>query len=241
MSVIKRAIKTALNSLGYELRRRTPASNQLYDLVSALTHFNVDMVLDVGANTGQFARTLRAAGYAHRVVSFEPLQAEHQSLSLAASKDTNWHVHARGALGSSDGEALINVAANSVSSSVLPMLDAHRAAAQESSYVSSQAVPMFKLDSVVMPYIKDAGQSFLKIDAQGFESHVLDGARETLPLLKGVLCELSLVPLYQGQALWLAIIERLERQGFSLWSLRKGFTDRRNGRTLQVDAAFFRE
>jgi hypothetical protein len=58
--------------------------------------------------------------------------------------------------------------------------------------------------------------------------------------MSGLLCELSLVPLYDGQRLWLEIIRRLEDEGFTLWSIHRGFTDPRDGRTLQVDALFFR-
>ena len=81
---------------------------------------------------------------------------------------------------------------------------------------------------------------FLKIDTQGYEWQVLDGARESLSQCQGVLCELSLVPLYEGQCLWMEMIQRLESGGFTLWSIQKGFTDLRDGRTLQVDAIFLR-
>ena len=81
----------------------------------------------------------------------------------------------------------------------------------------------------------------LKIDTQGFEWQVLDGAEETLSKCQGVLCELSLVPLYEGQRLWLEVIERLNSMGFTLWGVQSGgFTDDQNGRTLQIDAIFFR-
>jgi FkbM family methyltransferase len=238
--MIKAAIKGLLRTAGFELRRITPASHQLFDLARALKYFEVDLVLDVGANTGQFARRLRTAGYAGRIVSFEPLEAEHRQLQLAARADDAWQVHERGAVGDRDGEITINIARNSVSSSVLPMMQLHSEAAQHSHYVGSQVAPIFRLDSVAGAYLRQARRPFLKIDTQGFEAQVLDGARATLPELCGVLCELSLAPLYQGQTLWLQMIERLQRDGFEIWSISKGFTDLRNGRTLQVDAAFFR-
>ena len=76
--------------------------------------------------------------------------------------------------------------------------------------------------------------------AQGFEWQVLTGAEQTLPSIHGVLCELSLVVLYEGQHLWREMIDRLEAAGFTLWGLQPGFMDRR-GRNLQSDAIFFRE
>jgi hypothetical protein len=62
---------------------------------------------------------------------------------------------------------------------------------------------------------------------------VLDGAADTLQRAQGVLLELSLVPLYEGQRLWQDIIARMETAGFTLWVLQKGFTDPRTDRSLQ--------
>jgi hypothetical protein len=89
--------------------------------------------------------------------------------------------------------------------------------------------------------LRDAERYFIKIDTQGFEWQVLEGASETLKNATGVLCELSLVPLYEGQRLWLEIVERLKLEGFTLWSLQQVFCDKRSGRSLQVDAIFFKE
>ena len=107
-------------------------------------------------------------------------------------------------------------------------------------HTSRQKRCRFLLDTVAPEYLSVASNPFLKIDTQGFEWQVLDGASETLAHVKGVLCELSLVPLYEGQKLWMDLIQRLEREGFTLWSIQKGFTDPRDGRTLQVNAIFFR-
>ena len=240
MNNLKKIIKKMINIAGFDLHRLTPASNPAFQLLKALNRFDVDLVLDVGANVGQFASELRSVGYKGTLVSFEPLSAAHQALSEAASRDSKWHVHARGAIGDHDGEIEINIAGNSVSSSVLPMTEAHASASKDSAYVGVEKVQLFKLDSVAPEYLAKSRRPFLKIDTQGFEWQVLDGARETLPHVQGVHCELSLVTLYDGQHLWEEMIERLRQEGFTLWSIQKGFTDPRNGRTLQFDAIFFR-
>jgi hypothetical protein len=69
---------------------------------------------------------------------------------------------------------------------------------------------------------------------------VLDGATETLGRAQGLICELSLIPLYEGQKLWRDVIDRLDKEGFMLWALQKGFTDPRTGQSLQVDGIFLR-
>ena len=241
MNLLRTLIKNAVHKIGFDLHRLTPSSNPAFQLLKALNRFEVDLVLDVGANVGQFASELRSVGYKKGIlVSFEPLSAAHTALSEAASSDPTWHVHPRSAIGDHDGEIVINIAGNSVSSSVLPMMESHSSAAEDSAYVGVESVPLRSLDSVAPAYLAKSRRPFLKIDTQGFEWQVLDGAVATLPKIHGILCELSLVPLYEGQRLWMDMIQRLESEGFTLWSIQKGFTDPRDGRTLQVDAIFFR-
>lgn len=240
MKVLKKITRKIFHQFGFDLHRLSPSTNASYQLLKSLDHAGVDLVFDIGANVGQFAQQLRSVGFKGHIVSFEPLSVAHQALTVAASKDPKWQVHPRGAIGDRDGEIEIHIAGNSVSSSVLPMLEAHASAAEGSAYVGVEKTPIFKLDSIAPNYLAQSRRPFLKIDTQGYEWQVLDGARETLSRMQGVLCELSLVPLYEGQRLWLDMIHRLESEGFTLWSIQQGFTDPSDGRTLQVDAIFFR-
>lgn len=240
MNTLNQIIKQAIHSAGFDLHRLSPAHNPSCQLLKGLDRFEVDLILDVGANIGQFVTELRSVGYKGDVVSFEPLSAAHIQLSEATKGDPKWLVHSRSAIGDHDGEVEINIAGNSVSSSVLPMMDAHVSAAVGSAYVGVERVPISRLDRVAAKYLENARRPFLKIDTQGFESQVLDGAQGILTKMQGVLCELSLVPLYEGQSLWLAMLQRLEGAGFTLWAVQPGFTDPRDGRTLQLDAIFFR-
>jgi FkbM family methyltransferase len=240
MSEVKRLIRKCFHSVGLDLHRLNPLLNPAYQLVRGLQRFGIERILDVGANAGQFALELRSLGFKGHIVSFEPLSAAHASLESAASSDENWHVHERCAVGDRDGEVEINIAGNSVSSSILPMLESHSSAAQGSAYIGAERAPLVRLDSVAPAYLTDGRTAFLKIDTQGYEWQVIEGAIQILPRFRGVLCELSLVPLYEGQHLWMDVIDRLQRAGFTLWSLQPGFTDSRDGRTLQLDAIFFR-
>lgn len=238
MDNFKKIIKSAFQSVGLDLYRFS--SNPTCQLLKVLNHFDVDVVLDVGANIGQFSKELRSVGYQGILVSFEPLSAAHRVLSEVALRDAKWLVHPRGAIGDQDGEIEIHIAGNSVSSSVLPMMETHSSAAEGSAYVGIEKTPIFKLDSVAPDYLAKSRRPFLKIDTQGYEWQVLDGARETFSHIQGVLCELSLVPLYEGQRLWMDMIQRLENEGFTLWSIQKGFTNPCDGHMLQVNATFFR-
>ena len=238
---MKSQFKQLLRSVGYDIHRYNPSSSQTCQLEHALRNQKIDLVLDVGANVGQFAKSLREVGYKDRIISFEPLIDAHHILSKAARGPRGWEVHERCAIGDINGTIQINVSTNSVSSSVLPMLKEHSDAAPESAFTRSEETPIHTLDSVSAPYMAPRNSTLIKIDTQGFEWQVLDGASQTIKLAQGVMVELSVVPLYSGQRLWQDIFQRLESEGFRLWSLNTAFVDPRNGKTLQLDGLFFRD
>ena len=233
-------LKQGLYKMGLDVQRLSPGKNPSLQILKALNFFGVDLVFDIGANVGQFASSLRAVGYRGRIISFEPLTDAHRILAARVARDSSWILHQRGAIGDFDGEIEINIAGNSLSSSVLPMLNAHATAAFDSAYIGKEKVPICRLDSVASAYIPNSCRYFIKVDTQGFEWQVLDGGNKTLEQAQGVMCELSFVPLYKGQRLWLDLLHRLEGAGFTLWSIQPGFVDPRDGRTLQMDAIFFR-
>jgi FkbM family methyltransferase len=238
--LINELVKSIFYKLGFDLKRLSVNSNTSYQLLKCLEHFNIELVLDIGANRGQFASELVSFGYKGWIVSFEPLSLPHQKLCAAASANRKWTVHERCAIGDINGEIDINVSGNSVSSSILPILNAHVSASADSIFIGLERVPIFRLDTLAPSYLQNSNRFFIKIDTQGFEWQVLDGGPEALSEASGVLCELSLTQLYENQHLWLELIQRLESLGFTLWSIQDGFTDPSTGRTLQVDAVFFR-
>ena len=239
--VIGEVIEYACRRLGYDLHRHNVYLSEAARFATMLQHHRVDLVLDVGANIGQFAGDLRNKyGYTGRLVSFEPMKAAHDELCKSAIKDHLWTVAPRAAIGATTREIEINVAGNSVSSSVLPMLDRHTATAPESRYTGVEKVPMLPLDSIAFDYITADSVSFLKIDTQGYEHHVLEGAKRVLSQAAGVQLELSLLKLYAGQQLMPEIVEFLGDAGFDLWAMSPAFVEPGTGRILQIDGTFFR-
>lgn len=200
----------------------------------------ITCVIDVGANAGQYGSELRETGYSGRLISFEPVSAAFEALSKQASKDQAWQC-LRMAVGSHDGTASLNVADNLVSSSVLPMLQAHREAAPQSRYVRTEEVPMRSLDSLAMDVFQQQDTIWLKLDVQGYERSVLEGAKKFLSSVQAIEVELSLQPLYEGQTLYLQMIEFFRDRGFALASVAPGFQDENSGRLFQFDAVFLRE
>jgi FkbM family methyltransferase len=235
--VIKRTIKGLFRAVGLNISK---LSNKHSDPPSALQHHKIELIYDIGANTGQYAMNARREGYNAQIVSFEPLPEAHAQLLINAKDDPHWIIHKRVALGASKGSAMINVSKNSYSSSILPMLSTHSSAAPESIYVAQVETEVATLDSIFNQYRTKNEKTFLKIDTQGFETEVLKGAKESLPSITGVQLELSIVPLYEGQDLYRYFLDFFEQRGFVLWSILPAFGDSKTGQLLQFDAIFIR-
>lgn len=240
MKNIEILIRKIANHFGIDITRYKADSTESAKLVKMLFHNKVDLILDIGANTGQYANLLRRSGYQGRIVSFEPLQDAWNELQKISQNDAKWEIFPRCAIGSSKSLEIINVSGNSVSSSMLEMLEQHAKAAPDSAYVGTEQVQVMSLDEALemIPNLPD--RIFIKIDTQGYEEKVLDGASASISKAVGVQIELSMVPLYSGQMLFGGITDRLIRQGFEIWSIFPGFTDNDSGRMFQCDAVMFK-
>mgnify|MGYP000282241569 CR=1 FL=1 len=227
--MIKQIFKRAFGLFGIELKRIVP---------SPLLHHKIDLIFDVGANSGQYALAKRSEGYDGTIVSFEPLPDVHSVLRREARNDPHWIVHPRSAVGASVGSTTINISKNTCSSSVLPMLDAHASAAPDSVYVGTVETPMITLDSVFDLYARNSSNVLVKLDVQGLEAEVLNGCLTKMGCVKAVQLELSIVPLYQGQELYRYFFDFFEEHNFFLWSIIPGFADQVSGQLLQFDAVF---
>lgn len=211
-------------------------------LVTELKSRQVNVVLDIGANSGQYATSLREADFDGRIVSFEPLAGPFSVLEKNASGDSMWDCR-RCALGDHDGKASINVAGNAgASSSVLPMLASHRDVLPSANYVGTEDVTMCRLDSLAPTILGPNDLAFVKIDVQGFEKQVIAGGRATVDSqCAGMQIELSFLPLYEGGMLVREALDLVRSLGFMLTGFVPFFVDVRTGRLLQADGVFFRD
>lgn len=208
-------------------------------LVHALAFHRIDAVLDVGANRGQYARRLRRHGWRGPIVSFEPLPDVHAALSDAAAGDPDWTVAPPLALGATSGRASIERSAESDMSSLLPQNELLRRLSPSSRVVGRLDVTLDRLDR--RPEIAPGWRRlFLKIDVQGYEAEVLEGASGLGGRLAGVQLEAGLVPLYEGERDFRAMLDAMTAAGFVPGLLIPGYYERKLGRQLQVDMVFFR-
>ena len=237
---VTRLLKSGLLRCGYDIQRhRQEAESFETRRARLMKEHRVDLVLDVGANVGQYASCLRSLGYRGRIVSFEPLEAAFSELSARAALDPNWEC-VRTALGESAGKAVIHLAGNSFSSSLLSMTGLHLKIAPEAAYIGDEIVPIAPLDTAAADFLTGTEHILLKMDVQGYELGVLRGAGRTLASVSMIESELSTRTLYEDQPLWDEVVQFVAERGFLLSIAHELMIDADTGDLLQLDGVFVR-
>lgn len=237
---IKHQLRKFLWKVGYDISRFTPTSHPIARRKQILDSYQIDTVLDIGANSGQFAQELRGdIGYTHRILSFEPLSAAFKLLKANAKDDPAWEVF-NCAIGDTEEKREINIAGNSYSSSLLEMLPSHLKSAPNSKFIGKEVIDIKTLDSLFDDLCKTVKNVYMKIDTQGYEIKVLEGAENSLSHIDTVQMEMSLVPLYDGELLFNEMCILMGKKGYTLVGIENGFSDPASGQLLQVDGIFHR-
>lgn len=237
---MRTGIKRIFNSFGIDIVRYPDPI--MKGLTQILLSNNFNIVLDVGANDGWYAKNLRKLGYRGKIVSFEPLAGPFTKLSAYADKGIYDHIVVNMALGERDGVGQINVSHNLVSSSLLEATTELINAAAETKAYRTQDISIAKLDSIFTRYCNPGKDKvFLKMDVQGYEKNVLIGAQENLKHIHGIQLEVALVELYRNETLFKEMVPYIESLGFDLYLIIPGFHDQKTGRLLEVDCVFLRK
>jgi len=220
---------------GYEVRQYTP----LRSFAAAREHLleGIDVVLDVGANAGQYGEQLRELGFRGRLVSLEPVAEAFAELEARAAADRAWDA-VRVAATDADGEITLNITGDSRSSSVLArnerFSDKAGWAPKESRQVAAR-----RLDGLVGELLRPDERAYLKLDVQGYERTVIDGAGEALTRFEAIELELSVTPLYEGQPSLTEMLPLLAGRGFRPVCLEPILLDD-DGLLMELDGLFAR-
>jgi FkbM family methyltransferase len=204
-----------------------------------LEWLRTDVALDVGANSGQYGRRLRDAGFSGRLVSFEPLEEPFRELAAVSASDSLWSCLPM-ALGDHDGYTTMNVSPLSWCSSILSMSHELETFAPEAAYSQQVEAPIRRLDTLWPTLVREGEHVYLKVDVQGYEMPVLEGAGEALGSVVAVELEMSLVQMYEGSWPLRDVVDYMDDHGFSLLAAECAAEDPATGRMLQLDGIFVR-
>ena len=210
-------------------------------LVFTLERQGIDAVIDVGANLGQYATRLRAAGWRRPILSIEPIPEIHQRLAERTTGDPLWEVAPPMAIGADTGEVDLEVSAEADMSSTRAQTPLLQAISPSSAVLRRVKVPQQRLDALDLVRDRPWRRLLVKADVQGAEPAVLAGMEGLWERVQGVQLELALVPLYEGERPWLDLVGDLAARGFAPYLLFPGYFSRRLGRQVQLDIVFYRQ
>lgn len=210
-----------------------------------IARYDIDVVVDVGANFGQFRDTLRnEVGFEGPIVSFEPVTKFRTKLEARRHSDPSWYVEPY-ALGSARGKAVIHVMASPGLSSIKePVFGAMRSLLPAPDKVrvdEDESIEVRPLDEIAAshPALRCARRALLKIDTQGFDVEVIRGAREFLKQTAAIQIELSVLPIYADTPSYQDVIAELHALGLDLSGMFPVTLDAQL-RVIEFDGVFVR-
>lgn len=241
MKKILLIIQKIFQKVGISIRPYTPSTNSELRLSKTIEYLNIDYIIDVGANEGQFAEKMIDNGYNGKIISFEPIKQCHDKLLRKSKNNDNWIIGDRVAVGSTNGDIEINVSSNLVSSSILDIKQNHLSAEPESKFIAKEKIEVKKLDDILSFDEIKTKNILIKIDVQGYEMEVLKGANAILECSKMICIELSLVTVYENSMPYDKVISYLNDKEYFLFGLQSGFVDNYTGQVYQVDGIFVKK
>jgi FkbM family methyltransferase len=221
LKIVKDSVLKVSRSLGYDIvpLREMKERDFALHLRELLARLEIDCVFDVGANVGQYHDFLRdRVLFDGPIVSFEPVSRHVELLRERARADRDWHIEGY-ALGARDGSLPINVMASDQFSSFLEP-DNSRMREFESLNVPCHVenVAVRTLD-VVLPELRQRlgfERPYLKLDTQGFDLEVLQGATKSLGSVRALQTEASVIGIYKGMPGYVDTIRYLDDRGFDI-------------------------
>ncbi len=238
-NMIKRLLKNALNTLGYSINKNTSGgSNPFLDQKKLIGDVKDAIVFDVGAHHGESALLYNSLFNNGNIFSFEPFKESYKVLCNKVNKYDNIFTFNL-ALGNTIGNVNFHSNRFSATNSILPTHpDASQSWGNSLETIKEVKVEISTIDNFIERNdIKKI--DILKIDTQGTEYDVIEGALQSIQQNKIRLIYLEIITkhIYQNQRFFDEILYLLRVNGFELFNIynlsRSKFGDLR-----QVDVIF---
>lgn len=212
-------VKNILNLLGYELVKKKESLSLSAHLKKIIENYKIDLVIDVGANSGQFGRLLRGIEYKGDILSFEPVSSTFEELRKNSENDKKWD-KMKLALGNKKGMGSINVFDSTDFSSILSPNEFGKQAFKQIRASRTETIEIDTLDNVLArsQHLKTR-KIFLKMDTQGYDLNVFNGAKNSVNSIVAILSEISFLPIYEGMPDYHQVLKEFETNGFVVTGL----------------------
>lgn len=213
---MKATLRKLLNSAGYDLLRLRNSNFTLEtNLLNVLKKKGISCIIDVGANCGQYGSFLRRIGYRGHIFSFEPVQHVFEKLQSAAKHDSKWRCF-QYALGNQEGKKEINVYRSTVFSSFFDANEYSKNIWNSLRDVYTEIVHVRKLEDIYDELTQDLGSvtCMLKMDTQGYDVNVFQGARAILGNVEALQSEIAIIKVYEEMPDGLDALKLFQEHGY---------------------------
>ena len=232
MGMMIMTVKKILRKFGYDIVHHHP----VFDI--ALKKYAIETVIDIGANSGQFALGIHEQLPHAMIYSFEPLHDIFTKLSENLKGVRNFKAFNVG-LGEKNETTTILRSSFSPSSSLLPMTELHKKLYPKSSRATTETITIKRLDDMAND-IPIKGDLLVKLDVQGYEDNVIRGGSKIIGKATMLLIETSFIQLYENQPLFDDIYSIVRELGFTYKGSRERHYSKETGELIYEDSIFIK-
>jgi len=238
--MLKKIIAGILRKCGYQISKTHTLEYKIsVGEYKWLQDYGIKTVIDVGANIGQFALMIHKIINDAAIYSFEPISECYKEL-VNKEDQINKLKCFNLALGKETREGVINRNEFLPSSSILDMESLHKEAFPYTAKTNQEKINITSLDKIhnEIDWIQ---KILLKIDVQGYELEVLEGAKNSLNSVDLIIVETTFLKLYNNQPLFEDVYNFLYSRSFRYRGNFDQIINPNTGRILQADAIFVKE
>ena len=227
MNIIKKSVQKILGSLGYEIQKKGFSNNfeVLAKLINKTENINI---FDVGANEGRWIDSVNEFFKKPNIHAFEPSEKEFQILKEKYSEERNIVLN-NFALGEMEDEQYFNINYKGGLNSFYDVnqntnwfrrQQNNKKVFNENFTLKKEKVSINTIDN----YLISKNIEFIdivKIDTQGYEPKVLEGALNALKSKKiqTILAEIIISDIYKSNVSFFELEKNLINNGYKLISL----------------------
>ena len=162
-NLFKYIVNNLLKIFNLQLNKITHSNNYYYHIVKTLKFYEIDLVIDIGANEGQFVKEIMEYGYTKRIVSFEPMKSAFIKLEKNSKKSVLWKTVNLG-FGKENSFEFLNISKNSVSSSISQVLETSTNVEPDTKFISREKIKLITLNEYLSNNEYKDKKIFVKID-----------------------------------------------------------------------------
>lgn len=207
-------IRKSINACGFDIVR---LNNSPMRTFIGLRSLPISTILDIGANTGQFARFVSSVFPEAQIICFEPLPEQFRQLKTWAETINHRRpIVFNVAIGDREGDEKIYLHTDySPSSSILPATELLGEAFPSTLEKKQIPIKINTLDNIMRDLPDNFQQDvFIKIDVQGYEDRVIRGSKQILDKTIAIMIEVNLASFYHDQTSFKEILLLLDKKNF---------------------------